>query len=296
MQQNCPAPPTVAGAGDRAVWRWIALVAACCLVATPARGERIVVVGGTLTEIVFALGGGDDVVGVDSSSVYPETAAALPQVGYQRTLSAEGVLSLSPTLILLTQDAGPPPAIAQIRSAGARVVVIEAIPTVDGARAAIRAVASLLGREQRGEEMVRTLDADLARAGASLAGATSRPKVLFLYARGGGLAMVSGSATAADEMIRLAGGVNAVTDYEGFKPLTPEAGVSLGPEVILVPSRGLDAIGGRDALFALAGLDLTPAGKGKRVVAMDDLYLLGFGPRTGRAVLDLAVALHPELR
>jgi iron complex transport system substrate-binding protein len=108
--------------------------------------------------------------------------------------------------------------------------------------------------------------------------------------------MVSGSATAADEMIRLAGGVNAVTDYEGFKPLTPEAGVSLGPEVILVPSRGLDAIGGRDALFALAGLDLTPAGKGKRVVAMDDLYLLGFGPRTGRAVLDLAVALHPELR
>lgn len=269
---------------------------ALCFGAAPAQGERLVTAGGTITEIVFALGRGDDVVGVDTSSVHPAEATRLPQVGYQRTLSAEGVLSLSPTLVLVTSEAGPPPALIQIRGAGVRLVEVPTGNGIEAARGTIRALAAALDRRERGEDLVGALDRDLARASAALAGATSRPRVLFVYSRGGGAAMVSGTGTAADEMIRLAGGENAVADFDGFRPLTPEAAVTVEPEVVLIPSRGLDALGGREALFALPGLGLTPAGREQRVVAMDDLYLLGFGPRTGQAVRELALALHPELR
>jgi len=265
--------------------------------ATPARAaERIVSVGGTVTEIVYALGAGDALVGADTSSVYPPEAEKLPKVGYQRTLSAEGVLSLSPTLILITPESGPPAAIEQLRGTGARVVPIPTGTDVEAARAAIRAVATTLDRQARGEDLVKALEADVEQARALAAASSSHPRVLFVYARGAGMAMVSGKGTAADEMIRLAGAVNAVNDYEGFRPLTAEGVVAAAPDVVLVPSRGLDSLGGKAGLLAQPGMSLTPAARAERVVAMDDLYLLGFGPRTGQALADLARALHQQQR
>ncbi len=96
-------------------------------------------------------------------------------------------------------------------------------------------------------------------------------------------------------MIKLARGLNAITHYEGFKPLTAEAAIVAAPDVLLLPSRGLESMGGADGLFKLPGLSLTPAGKNRRFIAMDDLYLLGFGPRVGRAIQELIVSLYPEL-
>jgi iron complex transport system substrate-binding protein len=119
--------------------------------------------------------------------------------------------------------------------------------------------------------------------------------VLFIYARGGGTLMVGGTGTPAAAMIRLAAGENAVSAFDGFKPLTAEAVTTAAPDVILVPSRGLATLGGVDGLVAQPGIALTPAGKARRVVAMDDLLLLGFGPRLGSAVRELAILLHPEL-
>lgn len=257
---------------------------------------RIVSVGGGVTEVVYALDFGNNVVGVDTSSVFPESATKLPQVGYQRQLSAEGVLSLKPTLVLATSDAGPPAALEQLRSAGVPVVSITADATVAGASARVRAVAQALGVPQRGEAVIQRLEADLAGARALTARVQSKPKVLFIYARGAGTLNVSGTATAADEMIRLAGADNAVTGYEGFKPFTAEAAVAAAADILLLPSRGLDSLGGPDGLLAVPGIAMTPAGRAKRIVTMDDLYLLGFGPRTGLAVQELAQQLHPELR
>lgn len=273
------------------------LLAMLLLPTSPAAAERLVTVGGTVTEIAFALGAGGEVVGVDTSSVYPPAATTLPQVGYQRTLAAEGVLSLRPSRVLLTRDAGPPAAIAQIRAAGVEVVDVPHEPSLDGARAAIRAVAAELGREAKGEELVAALDAEAAGASAALARVKkNKPRVLFVYARGGGVALVSGTGTAADAMIGLAGASNAVTEFDGFRPLTAEGAVAAKPEVVLVPTRGLESLGGTAALLATPGLALTPAAAQQRVVAMDDLYLLGFGPRAGQAIAELARALHPELR
>jgi iron complex transport system substrate-binding protein len=104
---------------------------------------------------------------------------------------------------------------------------------------------------------------------------------------------VSGSGTSSESMIELAGGVNAVTGFTNYKPLTAEGVVAAAPDVILLTSRGLESAGGVDALLKQPGLALTPAGKARRVVAMDDLYLLGFGPRLGQAVKELCGKLHP---
>lgn len=270
------------------------LFAALSLAATLGHAaERVVALGGPVTETVYALGAGDLLVGADSSSVYPAAATKLPQVGYQRTVAAEGVLALRPTLVLATDEAGPPAAIEQIRGAGVKVVLAPSEHSVAGAQAKVRAIAAALGKTPEGERVAAEIGRQAAEAQAIVAKRAGQPGVLFLYARGGGVMNVAGAATAADAMITLAGGRNAVSGYENYHPLTAEAAVTAAPEVILTLDRGLASVGGIDKLLEQPGLSLTPAGKARRVLAFDDLYLLGFGPRTGAALADLARALAP---
>lgn len=268
------------------------LIMTLALPASLARAaERIVSLGGPITETVYALGAGELLVGTDTSSVYPAAATRLPQVGYQRTVAAEGVLALRPTLVLATDEAGPPAAIEQIRAAGVRVALAPSEHSVAGAQAKVRAVAAALDKAAEGERLAGEIARQAAAAQAAVESRKTKPGVLFLYARGGGVMNVAGAKTAADAMIALAGGRNAVTGYENYRPLTAEAAVAAAPDFILTLDRGLASAGGADRLLDQPGLGLTPAGKAKRVLAFDDLYLLGFGPRTGAAIADLARAL-----
>ena len=254
---------------------------------------RIVSVGGPVTEIIYALGAGADVVGVDTSSVFPDAALTLPKVGYQRSLAAEGILSLRPTMIIASADAGPPAVLEQLRSAGVRVEIVSADPTVEAGKERIRAVAKLLARD--GEPLVGALERDLARAQALVEKGSSRPKVLAIYARGAATAHVLGKGTAGEYIVALAGGENVGNVFEGSKPMTAEAVVQAAPDFVLIPSRGLESVGGVDGLAKMPGISETPAGRAKRFVTMDDLLMLGFGPRTGLAVFELGQKLHPEL-
>ena len=258
----------------------------------PGGTERIVTLGGTITEIVFALGAGERVVGVDASSSFPDAANRLPRVAYHRRLSAEGVLSLSPTLIIATTEAGPPEALRQIESAGVRLLVLPHEATVDGAVDMVNGIAAALSARETGAALIRNLKEDLVRVESSIPRTGTRARVLFLYARGQGTLMVAGRETEADAMIDLAGGANAVRGYSGYKPLTSEAAVAAAPDVILLMDSGLESIGGVQGLWQLPGLALTPAGKQGRVASMDGLLLLGFGPRLGQAVLELNRALY----
>jgi len=257
--------------------------------------SRIVTLGGPVTEIVFALGAGDRVVAIDSSSLYPPEATELPDVGYQRQLSAEGVLAQNPTLVLATDEAGPPEVITQLQDSGVTVLILPAEKSVAGAQAKIRGFAQALGLEEKGEALITDMEADLAKAQALQEQMASQPKVMFIYARGPGAVNVGGVGTSAEAMIHLAGGTNVVTEYENYKPLTAEAIVAAAPELILMMSLGLESVGGVEGLLEQPGLLQTPAGQNKKIVAMDDLYLLGFGPRLGQATLDLTYELHPEL-
>jgi iron complex transport system substrate-binding protein len=254
--------------------------------------ERIVSTAGAVTETIYALGAQDEVVAVDVSSVYPEAATKLPKVGYARQLSAEGILSMNPTQVFVTEDAGPPEVIDQVEKAGVKVVRLSNKHTPEAAVERIVQIGEALGRKAEAEKLAETVKAELAEAAAQVAATPGKPSVLFIYARGGGTMNVSGTGTSADAIIELAGGKNAVTGYENYKPLTAEGAVAAAPDVILVTSRGLEASGGVEGLLKQPGLALTPAGKAGRVVALDDLYLLGFGPRLGQAVKELCTQLH----
>jgi iron complex transport system substrate-binding protein len=260
-------------------------VALACLSAHAAPPQRIASIGGTVTEIICTLGAQDQIVGVDTSSVYPDEVTELPQVGYARQLSAEGILSLNPDLVLATEDAGPPAVIDQLEKLGVRVETVTARHTLEGATDRIRAVGRLIGREETAEALAKKVDSKTREMSAEPA--SPSPRVLFIYARAGGVMNVAGTETGADEIIRLAGGVNAMKGFDGYRPLTAEAAVAAAPDVILLTDRGLQTGGGLDGVLAQPGLALTPAGQSKRVVSMDDLLLLGFGPRLDEAVAEL---------
>ena len=262
---------------------------------TPADTARVLTLGGPVTEIVYTLGAGSRVIATDSSSYFPEAVNKLPKVGYQRALTAEGIISLKPSLVLATTEAGPPTTIAQLRAAGLKVLILPADPSPAGTKAKISTIAKVFGREAKAAELNAGIDRDLAKAQALFSRFKSRPTVLFIYARGPQGAQMSGSGTSADAMIRLAGGINPFASVQGYKPLTPEAAVAASPDAILLLSGGLESVGGVDGVLKLPGIAQTPAGRNRAVVALDDLYLLGFGPRLGRAVQELTLRLHPEL-
>jgi iron complex transport system substrate-binding protein len=256
---------------------------------SPDRAQRIVSVDGALTEIIYALGADDRLAGVDTSSLYPPATADLPKVGYKRALSAEGLLSLSPDLLLATDDAGPPEVLEQIERAGVTTRMISDTPTVAGLHQKIDAVAELLGAKPQAAALRARIDGALAQVEAASVGESDRPRVLFLLHKGSGNDLAAGRNTAADTVIRLAGGENVLHDaIDGYKPLSAEAALAAQPDVILVTERNLEALGGEAALLAHPALSGTPAGQAGRVLVMDGPLLLAFGPRLGSAVAELA--------
>lgn len=256
--------------------------------------ERIVSLDGITTEILFALGVGEKVVGRDDSSYYPPEAQRLPSVGYQFRLSAEGILSLKPTLVIGREDVRPKEVVEQLERAGVAVVLVPATPSVEGAKAKIRTVAQAVGRVEQGEALVRALERDLLLLKAFQAqhAPKGRLKALFLYLRGPGTTYVCGEGSTPVGVMALAGLDNAAQGIRECKPMTAESVVAARPEVIVVFKKGLESVGGLEGLLKLPGVAQTPAGEKRKVVAMDDLYLGSFGPRAGRAALDLFRAAY----
>ena len=261
--------------------------------------RRIVSVGGALTETLYALGAQADLVGADTTSLFPQAARQLPSVGYARALSAEGVLSLRPTLIVATQEAGPPAVLRQIESARVPLTLLDADHRVEGVLARTQRLAELCGRADAGRALVADLQRNWTQTQKQGArrntGGRPAPRVLFVLSHSMAQVRVAGSGTAADAMIRYAGAVNVLGGVEGYKPLTPEAAIAAAPDVILTTEQGLQATGGIDGLLRAPGLAQTPAGRTRRVVALDALFMLGFGPRLPQAVAALADALHGRM-
>lgn len=258
--------------------------------ATQPATSRVVVAGGGLTEILYALGVEDRIVGVDSTSMWPPAAHKKPQIGYLRALPAEGILSLSPTLVLTTTDGGPASTLKLIEAAGVPVKRLPAPRSAEDVRNNIRTLAALFNRQAEGQALIDELDSTLHAAQQQVATYPTHPRVLFVLGARGQL-LAGGRNTAADAMIRLAGGIN-VADYDGYKPLTPEAAVTLAPQVILTADFVIEAVGDKATLFGRPPLSLTPAGQNGRLVVMNGERLLGFGPRLGQTVTELARRLH----
>lgn len=257
--------------------------------------RRIVSIGGALTETIYALDAQAELVGVDTTSLHPAAARALPSVGYARQLSAEGVLSLRPTLVVAGEEAGPPAVLRALEAARVPLEVLDGRHRVEGMFARTERLAALCARQAAGAALLQRLQGEWQAARERVAAHRQQvggtpPRALFILAHGGAGAMrVAGRDTGADAMLGYAGAANVLADgFAGYKPLTPEAVVAAAPQVLVTSTQGLEAVGGIDALLKAPGLVQTPAGRARRVVALDALLLLGFGPRLPQAVAALA--------
>ncbi|ESX89120.1 hemin ABC transporter substrate-binding protein [Mesorhizobium sp. LSHC412B00] len=260
-------------------------------VAVFADTSRIVAIGGSITEIVYALGEEGHLVARDSTSRYPAAAVALPDVGYMRQLSPEGVLSVNPSGILALHGSGPKEAVDVLKKSSVPFIDVPEHYSHDGILEKIRIVGKALGVDAKAEKLVAETDAKLKAAEKQTASIKQRKRILFVLSIQGGKILAAGTDTAGDGIIKLAGAVNAVEGFSGYKQMSDEAIVTARPDVILAMKNAGPPIAEAE-LFAIPSITSTPAGEGRKLTLMDGSYLLGFGPRTADAIHDLAASLY----
>lgn len=248
-------------------------------------GQRIVSANGTLSEILCGLGLEKRLVGVDITSTYPASLEKISKIGHNRTIAAEGILTLNPDVIIYTdQSMLLPSVVRQLNSSGKKVVEFKHEYSKEGAIKLIRDVGAYFNAKPQAEKLIKSLQADLTKVKTS----ASPKKLLFIYARGTGTLMVSGTETSIDKMITLAGHKNAVSGFTEYKPLTAESLITANPDVLVLFSSGLESLQGMDGLLKVPGVANTNAGRNRNVIAMDGQLLTGFGPRLGKAAMELS--------
>jgi iron complex transport system substrate-binding protein len=285
---------------SRALATLLAVAFAACRGASgtgdPGATDRVVGVSKQLNEYLYAIGAEGVLVARDLTSIYPPPIQALPSVGYHRALSAEGIISARPTLVLTDGNVGPPPVLEQVRKVGIPVVELHPGSTVDSAQAALEELGRRFHRERAAASVLAAWKSGMARVLADSArwAAGPRPRVLLMHFGqiiNNYLAVNRGSP--ADGMLRWAGGENAIDSVGGMTRLTPELIVKAAPDVIIATDVGFDRVGSSEKFAALPGVALTPAGKARRIFRIDETEIIYFGPRTPATVSKLATMLHP---
>lgn len=249
--------------------------------------KRIITLSGPLTETVSALGSGAQIVAVDVTSTYPAYINKLPKVSKDRAISAEGIISFLPDLVLAPEHMISKAVEYQLKSAGINVVIIKQEFTTKGAISFIRQTAAAIGVPQKGELLARQTQLSVAKALETVRKNNKSPKVLFLYARGTGVMMVAGKETSMDAIITMSGGRNATRGFSKFKPYTTEALVNANPDIILMFDFGYKSLGGINSILKMPGVSLTNAGRNKRIVEMDGELLVNFSVRLAQAITEL---------
>lgn len=253
--------------------------------------SRIASIGGDITEIIYALGLDARLVAVDATSQFPTVALkTFRNVGYMRALATEGVLSVRPTLVIASERSGPPEVVKALKATVPYVEIIEGT-TAESVPEKIEAVATALDVAERGRALATKVREDLAALARERGRIGAPLRALFVLNLQSGRATVGGNSTSADAILRLAGLENAARSVNGFKPVSDEALFAMKPEVIVVMARSSgqhDA----DAALALPTLASSPAARERRVIIMEGLLLLGFGPRVADAARQLMTSAY----
>ncbi|MEW6435997.1 MAG: ABC transporter substrate-binding protein [Pseudomonadota bacterium] len=257
--------------------------------------QRIVAIGGAITETLYALGQEQKIVGVDTTSLYPPHALRdKPNVGYFRAFSVEGVLSLKPTLVIAAESAGPPDSLKLLQDSKVAIARLPDAFTAAGVEAKIKLIGHLAQADAAAATLAETVSRGFSEVNARRAKVSGRTRVLFIIAMQSGRPIVAGRSTAADAMIGLAGGLNVAADFSGYKPMNDESILAAAPDVIVMMANGNRPSNAQ--IFQLPAFKATPAAAHQRLVALDGLYLLGFGPRTPQACEDLLSAFYPGVK
>ena len=255
--------------------------------------QRIVIAGGSLTEIVYALGEDQQVVGVDKTSTYPATTQHLPQIGYWKLLNIEGILSLKPTLFIAFNDIEPDNVLTQMHQANVDVLALPRVPgTVELLYQNIEKIAQKLNKQHEGNQLITRIKTHLSKLQDKIKTHPQKTKVLFMMTMGGSNA-IAGKNTTADALITIAGGENLAT-HNSYKNYSAESLIAMNPDVILLNSHSIQQLGGMDKLQTISGITETSAYKNNRIKTIDDSYLFGIGPRVDEVATQLYQIFYPE--
>ncbi len=269
----------------------------CSALAAEPLPQRWISSGGSLSEWVVALGGESRLVGVDTTSQHPQSLRALPSIGYQRQLAAEGMLTLRPDVLIGSEEMGPPPVLAQLRGAGVRVEMLSSKADLTSLQTSLQRIGTLLGASQRADQAFAAYQQRLQQQADWLVTAQreqAMPGVLLLLGHAGGSPMVGGKHTSADWLIERAGGRN-LASHSGFKALSTEALLALDPEVVIIADRSLSGAAAREALLQQnPALAATRAARNQRLLMLDPTLLVGgLGPRLPDGLAALSAAFYP---
>ncbi len=274
----------------------IALIMASCSSpkqeSTTSETKKIITAGGTITEVVHTLGLGDQIIATDITSTYPASMQSLPSIGYRNQIKAEGILALAPDLVLIEEGYLTPDVISQLKATQVEVRIFAKPKSVDGSKQLVKDLASYFGLESTGQEIIDSIDGDIADLESYLASQSDRPKAIFLMARGPETVFIAGDKTFAEEIFGIAKIESVATGFDEFVPLAPEALLSINPDYVVLFDSGLESLGGLAGLGKIQGLDQTTAFQKQQIVTMDGHYLSGFGPRVGKAALELAKSVR----
>ncbi len=257
---------------------------------------RIVCLSKHLTEMLFAIGKGHDIVARDLTSTYPDSAKLLTTVGYHRALNAEGIISVNPDLVIHSNDIGPANVIPQIEKAGLKVKVFGGANTYDSAKLLLLELGKFFGAEAKADSVIKKMDADMQAVYAARQQLKDSPTVMIIqYGQANNnFFVMSGRKGPGDKMIALAGGRVAVYDAKGARQLSAEAVAKANPDIIIATDFGFDKMGGAENFKTLPGVGLTNAAKNNRIYRFEEHDIVYFGPRTGDNILKLMQLLHPQ--
>ncbi len=253
-----------------------------------AYAKKIVSLGGTMTEIIFALGDGDKIVGVDSTSVHPKKALSLTQLGYRQNISIEGIASLKPDLVFASSLLAPKAVIEKLKTLGVEVHVIPELNSFESAKNKVKAIAAVLKKVDEGKRLITKMERELNKV-TQLVKNNKKTKLAFIYARGGNRLFLAGKETAAHSMIKMSGGENTFASFDGYKPVSTEALIMGNPDAIIMLKRGVSSL--KNGPWKIKGVDQTSAGKKQNLIVVDDLAFLGFGPRSASELIHLVQSI-----
>ena len=254
--------------------------------------KRLITAGGTISEIVHELGFGDQIIATDITSTYPGSMQELPSIGYRNQIKSEGILSMGADVVLAEEGYLNEEVVEQLKLSGVEVRLFKKPKKVEETYSLIRELAEYLGVEEKGQELVGEVQNDMQALENYLNGRQHSPKMAFIMARGSETVFLAGEDTFADALFELVGADHVSRGFKDFIPLTPEAIVSMDPEYLLLFESSMATLGGQKGLSAIRGIEQTKAFREGKVLAMDGLYLSGFGPRVGKTALELAKAIY----
>lgn len=268
--------------------QWVIMVMMLLVSLNTFSAERIITLGSDITEMVYELDAQTQLIARDSTSLYPAAALSLPDIGYMQRLNIEGILSLHPTLVIASEFAKPTTVLAQLEKNGVKVINVAEQRSLNAIPEKIMTVAKAVGKVPQGQQQVTRFKQQLTTVKTT----PIDKKVLFLMSHGGIQLITAGQDTVADNIITLVGAKNIMSEFKGYRLLSLEGLASSQPDLIIMTKEGIKSLGGVDNVWKLKGLAITPAGKHKALLIVDDVRMLSFSLGTPEVMQQLRDALE----